>query len=72
MLRNIECCQGILNFVKEYPILVFLPERSGPVGMDLELASNVLGDDQDLGLTWEHKGLYGNKKANSGLGTQTQ
>ena len=43
--------------------MVFLPEWSGPVGMDLELASNVLGDDQDLGLAWEHKSCSGNTKA---------
>ena len=30
--------------------------------MDLELASNVLGDDQDLGLTWQHKSCSRNTK----------
>ena len=38
--------------------------------MDLELASNVLGDDQDLGLAWEQKGWPGNTKVV--LGTQKQ
>ena len=38
--------------------------------MDLELASNVLGDDQDLGLAWEHKSCSGN--TNVVLGTQRQ
>ena len=59
--------------------MVFLPERSGPVGMDLELASNVLGDDQDLGLAWEHKSCSGNtnvvlgtQRQNTGLRTQAQ
>ena len=38
--------------------------------MDLELASNVLGDDQDLGLTWQHKGCSRNTEVV--LGTQRQ
>ena len=51
-------CIRILNIVKEYWILAFLPERSGPVCMDLELASNVLGDDQDLGLAWKTQKMF--------------